>query len=459
MISAKIQFLTSNFMQSTEVALTNEQKKAIGLLSVGTFLEYFDLMLYVHMAVLLNELFFPKYDPFTASLLSAFAFCSSYLLRPVGALLFGSIGDVIGRKASLIISTLVMACACVVLGVLPTYDQIGITAAWVVTLCRMAQGMAASAESQGAEIYITETVRGRKKYPMVTLVTICSDIGTSAALAVSALCTSEYLSNALPSSWRIAFFVGSIVGIVGTVARTSLREASDYVNKQKVLKKRLSENQIDTQNQLSRSILTERPNNLVAIAYFFIYCARPPCFYFIYIYCADILKHQFAMTPAQIIHQNLYVSIIDLLGLMTLAYLSTRIQPLKILKGKLILFFVSISTFPIAMSLYPQSNTVLIYQCIAALFVFDQIPATPIFYKYFPILRRFTYTSLISAFAKLLTYLVISLGFAFTTKYFGYPGIFIILVPIGLCFWFSVSYFQSLEEGVERNPDQVLVPV
>jgi MHS family proline/betaine transporter-like MFS transporter len=55
--------------------LNKEQKQAIGLLSVGTFLEYFDLMLYVHMAVLLNELFFPKTDPFTASLLSAFAFC------------------------------------------------------------------------------------------------------------------------------------------------------------------------------------------------------------------------------------------------------------------------------------------------------------------------------------------------------------------------------------------------
>jgi hypothetical protein len=69
-------------------SLTREQKEAVGLLSVGTFLEYFDLMLYVHMAVLLNELFFPKTDPFTASLLAAFSFCSMYLLRPFGAILF-----------------------------------------------------------------------------------------------------------------------------------------------------------------------------------------------------------------------------------------------------------------------------------------------------------------------------------------------------------------------------------
>ena len=69
--------------------INRQQKEAVGLLSIGTFLEYFDLMLYMHMAVLLNELFFPETDPFTASLLSAFAFCSTYLLRPFGAIIFG----------------------------------------------------------------------------------------------------------------------------------------------------------------------------------------------------------------------------------------------------------------------------------------------------------------------------------------------------------------------------------
>lgn len=87
------------------LSLNSEQRQAVGLLSIGTFLEYFDLMLYVHMAVLLNDLFFPKTDPFTASLISAGAFCSSYVLRPVGALLFGYIGDKIGRRVTVVITT------------------------------------------------------------------------------------------------------------------------------------------------------------------------------------------------------------------------------------------------------------------------------------------------------------------------------------------------------------------
>ena len=93
-------------------SLNQEQKEAVGLLQMGTFLEYFDLMLYVHMAVLLNELFFPRTDPHTASLIAAFTFCSTYVLRPFGALLFGYIGDSMRRKVAIIISTLIMAVSC-----------------------------------------------------------------------------------------------------------------------------------------------------------------------------------------------------------------------------------------------------------------------------------------------------------------------------------------------------------
>ena len=101
-------------------SLKPEQKEAVGLLPIGTFLEYFDLMLYVHMAVVLNDVFFPKSDPYTHSILAAFAFCSTYVLRPFGALLFGYIGDNMGRKATIIITTLMMSISCVVMALLPT---------------------------------------------------------------------------------------------------------------------------------------------------------------------------------------------------------------------------------------------------------------------------------------------------------------------------------------------------
>lgn len=139
-----------------QTSLTREQKAAVGLLSIGTFLEYFDFMLHVHMAALLNELFFEPTDPFTSSLRTAFAFCSAYILRPVGALIFGWLGDNIGRKHTVIITTFLMASSCFAMAILPTYAQIGIAATWLAIICRIIQGISAVGEFTGASLYVTE---------------------------------------------------------------------------------------------------------------------------------------------------------------------------------------------------------------------------------------------------------------------------------------------------------------
>ena len=85
-------------MQS-EQTLSKQQKESVFLLQIGTFLEYFDLMLYVHMAVVLNELFFPKTDPTVAKIIGATAFCLTYVLRPVTGMVIGRIGDVVGENS------------------------------------------------------------------------------------------------------------------------------------------------------------------------------------------------------------------------------------------------------------------------------------------------------------------------------------------------------------------------
>ncbi len=152
-----------------QTSLTREQKQAVGLLSIGTFLEYFDLMLYVHMAVLLNKLFFESADPHTASLMTAFAFCSTYVFRPIGALIFGWLGDNIGRKSTVIITTVMMAFTCLVMANLPTYPQIGSMATWIVTICCIVQGMSSMGEIVGAGLYLTETINPPAQYASVAM--------------------------------------------------------------------------------------------------------------------------------------------------------------------------------------------------------------------------------------------------------------------------------------------------
>ncbi len=331
-----------------QTSLTREQKQAVGLLSIGTFLEYFDLMLYVHLAVLLNELFFPKYDPFTTSLLSAAAFSSTYILRPFGALLFGYIGDYLGRKTVVIITTFLMGISCVIIATLPTYAQIGITASWILVICRMIQGLSASAEACGAEIYLTESSSPPIQYSLVALITVFSAVGTTAALGVASIFTStDIYQNEF--SWRTAFWVGAGIALIGSVARTSLKETREFVNKKKRLKNRFIDNKVEF-NKLNEEIINQPVPISTSIAYFFIQCARSPCFYFIYIYCGDILKQKCGFSANQVINQNFWVSLVDLFGLIMLAYLSYIIHPLKILKAKLYLFFASIILFPMVLS-------------------------------------------------------------------------------------------------------------
>jgi MFS family permease len=290
-------------------SLKREQKEAIGLLQIGTFLEYFDLMIYIHMAVLLNDLFFPKTDPHTAALLSAFAFCSTYVLRPFGALLFGYIGDNIGRKTTVIITTGMMALSCFIMANLPTYSQIGITAAWAVTICRIIQSISSQSELIGAEIYLTEITKPPTRYVIVSLTSFFSAFGGTMALALATFLTMFSIS------WRLAFWFGACIALVGSVARTRLRETPDFVDMKRRMKRAIEESShygLEKASELLKKtnpLWKEKINKKTVFAYFFISCGFPACFYLSFMHSANILKNTYGYSPEQIIKQNFIVSI------------------------------------------------------------------------------------------------------------------------------------------------------
>lgn len=278
-----------NFMHYIENrSLNSSQKETMALLSIGTFLEYFDLMLYVHMAVLLNELFFPKADPYTGSIIAAFTFSSTYVMRPFGALIFGYIGDHIGRKPTVIITTTMMSISCIIMANVPTYNELGISAAWIMITCRVVQGLSTMGEVMGANIYIIEVTKPPVQYPAVALMSVCGAIGSTASLGIATFTTS-YGFN-----WRIAFWIGALIAGIGVIARTRLRETPDFTNA------KLAKNKV---NNVGTSKKT-------ALSLFFIECSWPVCFYFTYIYCGGVLKTSFDFTSEQVIQHNFIVSMI-----------------------------------------------------------------------------------------------------------------------------------------------------
>ena len=405
--------------------LSKNQRDAVGLLQIGTFLEYFDLMLYVHLAVLLNELFFPKTSPHTAALLSAFAFCSTYLLRPFGALFFGYIGDNIGRKAAIVLSTSMMAIACFFMSILPTYEEIGIFASVAMISCRILQGFSATGEVIGAEIYLSELLKPPASYQLVSWVVELCTLGSFAALFASSLI---FKCNA---SWRTVFILGGMIALSGAVARRKLRETPDFLKSQ-LLKHKIEIKKPSTSKRTSA-------------AYFMIYSGYPLCFYITYIYCSDILKHSFNYKPEQVIDHNLLITLLSFLIGVSIILMAKYIDPLKIVKIRGYLStatLLSIPFLPLCNNLY----ALIAMQVLLSFFALGTVPAIPIFFKYFPVHKRFTYSSMLYAVSRALMYVCTSFGLVYLTELLGIYGLWLIVLPVCAGFLWGTRHFEKLEK-------------
>lgn len=427
-------------------SLNRKQKEAAAILQIGTFLEYFDLMLYVHMSVILNELFFPKTDPHVAQLIAAMSFCSTFVLRPFGALFFGYVGDTFGRKHTVIITTFMMAISCVFMAVLPTYAQIGIVAAWGVTLCRIFQGLSSMGEMVGASLYLTELIPIPARYPIVSFLGCADCLGTVAALAVAAGVL------VLGLEWRFAFLIGALIATVGMVARTALKETPEFANAKIRIKKKLEEASLNNISLEKDPIFNQKVNLKTVLAYFFISCSRPVCLYFIYIYCSSILKYSFHYTPLQIIKQNFILAIVEFIGRLFFAYLSYIIHPLKIVKVKLIIFSTLALCAPYLLSKVQTPDQLLVVQSFLCFFTLSSAPAAAVLFLHFPVFKRFTYASFIYSLSRALMYVIVSFGLVYLTKNFDYWGLLLVFVPLLISFKWGINHFEILEaKEVEKN--------
>ncbi len=427
--------------------LTGNQKQSALLLQIGTFLEYFDLMLYVHMSVVLNELFFPKTDSYTSQLITASTFCTTFVLRPIGALFFGYIGDTRGRKLTVVITTFSMAVACLIMGFLPTYAEIGIQATYIMILCKIVQGMSSMEEAVGAEIYLTESSSPPIQYPLVNSITIFSALGGTFALGVAALVT-NYNYN-----WRWAFIGGAVIALAGTFARSMLRETPDFIEakrRQAIMLAKLNEIK---GNKKKVVLPIAKIHKKTMLYYFLIQCARPVLFYFSYVYSIDILKSAFHCSTEYIVLYLFYLALVDLVGIIIPTYLSYRIDPLKILKVKTYIFGTFILFFPYFLTKASSPLELFYIQSFFVLFRIDSSPAAAIFYSHFPVLKRFTYAGVMYAVSRALLYIITSYGFVILIKHLGYGGMLVIMLPTIIGFYFSVGYFQKLnrEKEAERE--------
>ncbi|RQN33891.1 MFS transporter [Paraburkholderia tropica] len=226
---------TSHNSRSTDAAPPTtsgaEQRRAIGAGMVGYILEWFDFGVYGFLAATIAKNFFPSTDEFTSLLASFAVFGVGFVARPIGSLVLGRIADTRGRHITLATSMILMAASTVAIGLLPTYNRIGIWAPALLVLARLAQGFAAGGEWGTAAAFLVEwggtSRRGFFGAFQQSSIATGLLLGSLAAAILSSTLSASELSA---WGWRIPFLIGALLGPVGMYVRRRVQESPAYEN-------------------------------------------------------------------------------------------------------------------------------------------------------------------------------------------------------------------------------------
>ncbi|KIQ18420.1 MFS transporter [Rhodococcus sp. MEB064] len=209
-------------------------KKATGVAAFGTFIEYYDFSVYGYVAATLSVVFFPSDNPTVGLLNTLLVFGSAFLVRPLGALYFGRLGDRVGRRTSLIASIGLMSAAAALTGLLPGYAQIGIAAPILLVLFRMLQGFSTGGEIGGAASYIREWAEPAKRPFYISFIPGVAQIGKGAAAGMAALAASMLPAEQMESwGWRIPFLLAVPLGILCLYLRLSVEDSPEFTASKK----------------------------------------------------------------------------------------------------------------------------------------------------------------------------------------------------------------------------------
>src|SRR6187399_1960661 len=206
-----------------------EEKRVIFASSLGTVFEWYDFYLYAVLAPFFAALFFPPGNA-TAALLSAFAaYAAGFLVRPFGALLFGRIGDLVGRKYTFLVTILVMGFSTFAVGLLPTYETVGWLAPILMVTLRLLQGLALGGEYGGAATYVAEHAPNHRRGLYTSFIQTTATLGLFAALLVVIGIRTALGEAAFASwGWRLPFFASAILLGVSLWIRLQLNESPVY---------------------------------------------------------------------------------------------------------------------------------------------------------------------------------------------------------------------------------------
>ena len=215
--------------RAASAPMTAEEKKVIFASSLGTVFEWYDFYLYGSLAAIIGAQFFSGLDPTSAYIFALLAFAAGFLVRPFGAIVFGRLGDLIGRKYTFLITILIMGASTFIVGLLPGYKSIGIAAPVILIVLRLLQGLALGGEYGGAATYVAEHAPHGKRGAYTSWIQTTATLGLFLSLLVI-LGVREMMGTKdfADWGWRIPFLVSILLLAISVWIRLSLNESPAF---------------------------------------------------------------------------------------------------------------------------------------------------------------------------------------------------------------------------------------
>lgn len=319
-----------NIINNLEIIKTPHSYRKIAIAACfGTFLEWYDFLTFATLAVVFGRLFFPSNDP-TAGLLASLAtFGVGMVVRPIGAALFGSMGDRIGRKPVFMITITLMGIATVGVGFLPTYQQAGIWAPILLVSLRLIQGLSAGGEIGGSAVYLTEHAGDTNRGFKTSFLQLMGPLGILTSTMQIALLQHWLTGEEFQSwGWRVPFWVSLALLLVAFQARRALEETPVFTE--------LSKNQ-KAESQLANNFKDPEIRKKMFLLFFCVSSSGAILFFCVQVYTAIFLKTTVKL-PSALVDQLSICATLALFPLTVFAgWISDRVGRKPVILGGLLL--------------------------------------------------------------------------------------------------------------------------
>ena len=325
--------------------LNRQDYKTLSLAALGGALEFYDFIIFVFFAAVIGELFFPADIPEWLRQLQTFGiFAAGYLVRPLGGIVMAHFGDKIGRKKMFSLSILLMALPTLAIGMLPTYQSIGIAAPILLLLMRMLQGAAIGGEVPGAWVFVAEHVPEKRIGFACGTLTAGLTFGILLGSLIATLINTSMTPQAIAETgWRIPFFLGGIFGLLAMYLRRWLQETPVFREMQ--ARKKLSE-------ALPLKTVLADHKRAVAVSMLLTWLLSA-CIVVVILMAPTLLQKQHGIAAAIALQANSLATVMLIVGCIVAGLLVDRFGAAKILAaGSLLLaicswsFFHSVATAP-----------------------------------------------------------------------------------------------------------------